>query len=264
MQFYHKGELIDSASFKVNMPETRIIDVILANEVNESMEPASPTNEFSPEDIFYACVKLNYQVKGNVLNVKWYTEQNELIDETEYEIPDNYYGGESYVTFSSSSGNLWPSKRYSVEIYLNKSLYGKYDFGVVGEEAHTIASVSQGNVYDSQEYKFSVSYPDNWTYTEEEDEAGLEVQFIPPAGTKMSVLVMVINEGYFIADRVSEYMDALVQSAIEEGNFEQVDRQEYSGEIHGFPYEECDFILKGQDESEYGFNVVLIKRDKYL
>jgi len=264
VEFYHKGELIDSASFKVNMPEIRIIDVILANEVDENMEPTNPTNEFSPEDIFYACVKLNYQVKGNVLNAKWYTEQNELIDETEYEIPDDYYGGESYITFSLTGENPWPSGKYSVEIYLNKSLYGKYDFGVVGEEALTIASFSQGNVYDNQEYKFSISYPDDWTYTEEEDETGLEVLFIPPAGTEMSVIVMVINEGYFEPDEVSVYVDNLVQGASEEGNFEQVDRQEYSGEIHGFPYEEYDFILKGQDDSECSINVVLINKDSSL
>ena len=264
VEFYHKGELIDSASFKVNTPEIRIIDVILANEVDENMEPTNPTNEFSSEDVFYVCAKLNYQIKGNILNAKWYTEQNELIDETEYEIPDNYYGGDSYITFSLSSENPWPGGKYTVEIYLNKSLYGKYDFGVVGEEAPTTASFSQGNVYDNQEYKFSVNYPDNWMYTEEEDETGLEVQFIPTGEVEISVLVIVINEDYFVPDQLSEYVDALVQSVMEEGNFEQVDRQEYSGEIHGFPYEEYDYTLKGEDDSEYGLNTVLINKGDSL
>jgi len=59
-------------------------------------------------------------------------------------------------------------------------------------------------------------------------------------------------------------VDNLVQDASEEGNFEQVDRQEYSGEIHGFPYEEYDFILKGQDDSECSINVVLINKDSSL
>jgi len=86
--FYHNDELKGSAVFKIKVPETKIIEVILANEVSEEMEPARTANQFNHLDVIYACVKLNYLIEGNTLDSKWYFEEERLINENRYDISE--------------------------------------------------------------------------------------------------------------------------------------------------------------------------------
>src|SRR5665647_1008727 len=71
VEFYHNGELKASANFKIKEPESKILSVSLANEINNKMEPVKTTQEFSASDKIYACVQMNYLIPGNKIDVKW-------------------------------------------------------------------------------------------------------------------------------------------------------------------------------------------------
>jgi hypothetical protein len=134
VEFYHQGELIGSAPLKIKTPDIEIVEVTLSKEINEKYEPLEPINEFEPDESIYACVKLDCTVKENILAAKWYFEEGEPLYEEEMEFPDNIYEPVNYAFFITPEEDdvLLPGNYY-VEIYLNNSLYARYDF-LVGKE----------------------------------------------------------------------------------------------------------------------------------
>ena len=144
-----------------------IIEVKLANAIDDKGVPVTETQQFSPSETVYATIKLNYQITGNSLKALWKDSAEKVISEVEYDIPNDYYKGSSYIWFmlqltGGQAGTVSPGK-YKVEIYLNDSLYGTYDFEVM---EGSLVSFNQGTVFTNDDFAFSVAIPDNWTYTE--------------------------------------------------------------------------------------------------
>jgi len=269
VDFYHNGELKDSANFNVGAPQVRILEISLANEVDQNMEPVNTTQEFNIADTVYACVSLNYIISGNTVSAKWYSGQGELLEEKEIDITEDYYE-EGYVTFSLVDEEGWTPGKYYVEIYLNDSLYGKFDFEVMGPEPGEVTdgavsgeiSFNQNNVYFSEEYGFSIAYPDNWTTEESEDETGLSVIFNPTAQDfPVSMFVGMIKEGNWQADQLESIADEITMSG---SGLNQVDKSTDTGQMHGFPYEEYDYVLEDEEGVQYEAVCLMIKKDKEL
>lgn len=57
VEFYNKGELIKTATFKVNKPQVKILEVSLANQVDQNNVPVTTTQEFKSNETVYACGK---------------------------------------------------------------------------------------------------------------------------------------------------------------------------------------------------------------
>lgn len=167
VEFFNNGELINTANFKVNKPQMEIIEVKLANAIDDSGVPVTETQQFSPSETVYATVKLNYQITGNNFKVLWKDSAGKVFSEVNYDIPGDYYDGSSYIWFMLQlTGGQVPTVspgKYKVEIYLNDSLYGTYDFEVI---EGALLTFNQGIVYANDAFAFSIAIPDDWTYTE--------------------------------------------------------------------------------------------------
>lgn len=257
IEFYHNGELKGSADLKIKTPEVKIIDVTLANEVSESYEPVNPTEQFNPTDIFHACVKMNYMIEGNVLNAKWYSDEDQLLDETQFDITENYYGP-SYIDFSFPNENLWPSGDYRVEIYLNKSLNGKYDFEVVEAE------VAFGNEYASDEYKFSINYPDGWAATEGEIDNGIQIDFSPASDDMNIGMSMIISNEEYSKDQSSELADEISGEVTSSNNWQQVNKTESDLQLGEVSYNEVFYEYEDSENNSWGMALSFIAQNNKL
>jgi len=180
VNFYHKGELIDSTSFEITAPEVKILEVTLASSVDEnSMAPIDIKDEFKPEDTVYAAVRINNNVEGDYFKAKWYFE-DVLINQTELAIEENYFD-DSYIAFSLYSDQPWDPGNYSVEIYHQDDLYGEYNFIITPPEEETAGQpnpFAEGLIYSNQAYNLVFAVPDNWQVKETEDEGGLTIELL--------------------------------------------------------------------------------------
>jgi hypothetical protein len=130
VEFYNNGELVKTATFKVNKPQVKIMEVSLANQVDQNYAPVNSTQKFNSNETVYACVKVDYQIAGSTLKAQWKKNTGELLNETKSDLSQDYYSP-SYVTFSFQweTGTI-PAGSYKVEIYLNDNLYDSFDFEV--------------------------------------------------------------------------------------------------------------------------------------
>jgi len=181
VEFFNNGELINTASFKVNKPQMEIIEVKLANAVDDSGVPVKEMQQFSPSETVYATVKLNYQITGNSFKTLWKDSAGKVLSEVNYDIPGDYYDGSSYIWFMLQlTGGQVPTVspgKYKVEIYLNDSLYGTYDFEVL---EGTLVTFNQGTVFTNDDFAFSIAIPDDWTYTENKTKSEVSFNLTPP------------------------------------------------------------------------------------
>ncbi|MFZ3106670.1 MAG: hypothetical protein WA105_04750, partial [Candidatus Hydromicrobium sp.] len=177
VEFYNKGELIKTATFKVNKPQMKILEVSLANQVDQNYEPVTTTQEFKSNETVYACVKVDYQIIGNTLKAQWKSSTGELLNEAKIDLTVDYYSP-SYIAFLfPPETEVIPAGSYKVEIYLNDSLHGSFDFEVTSEVAEVAVTFDQNNKYSSTDFGFTITIPDNWTYEESKtaEEVGLSI-----------------------------------------------------------------------------------------
>jgi hypothetical protein len=132
VNFYHNDILIDSAIFKVNKPDIKITSVTLSSEVDENFRPINPTNKFYPWETIWACVMLNYDIKGNAISSKWYYSEGDLLHETENETEFSAVSMPFSIYFPPTFTFLYPGNYY-VEIFLNGKFHDRYDFEVLAE-----------------------------------------------------------------------------------------------------------------------------------
>ena len=81
VEFYNNGELIKTTTFKVNKPQVKIMEVSLANQVNQNGVPIGKTQKFNSNETVYACVKVDYQTAGNTVKAQWKSSTGELLSE---------------------------------------------------------------------------------------------------------------------------------------------------------------------------------------
>ena len=181
VEFYNKGELIKTATFKVNKPQVKILEVSLANQVDQNNVPVTTTQEFKSNETVYACVKVDYQIIGNTLKAQWKSSTGELLNETKNDLTvDNY--SPSYITFTFQwTTGFIPEGNYKVEIYLNDNLYDSFDFEVTSEVAEVAVTFDQDNKYSSTDFGFTITIPDNWTYEGSETAEEVVLSIAPPS-----------------------------------------------------------------------------------
>ena len=187
VEFFNNGELINTTNFKVNKPQMEIIEVKLANGVDDKGVPVKETQQFSPSETVYATVKLNYQVTGNSFKVLWKDSAGKVLSEVNYDIPNDYYIEPTYIWFMLQlTGGQVPDVspgKYKVEIYLNESLNGTYDFEVL-EDA--LVTFNQGTVFTNDAFAFLIAIPDDWTYTENIAKGEVGFSLAPPTDAPVS------------------------------------------------------------------------------
>lgn len=269
VEFYHKGKLIEDAEFEINKPDAEILEVVLANGINEKYEPVNITDVFGPTDSFYACVKLDYHIAGDNLTAKWYFGEDELIDEISLDLENYYLPGYTTFEMPGDTSYPWPVGDYKVEIYLNGTLHDTYDFEVEGDgtaEYTTTVTFNDSNVYVSEDFGFSIGYPDNWTYEEyEEAGEGVLVTFTPPSqDIFMSITASMVMEGYFESDELEQLADDTITAVTSDGDYEQTGLDEYSGELFGYEYEEFVYTFIDENGIESMMDVIMILKDKDL
>ncbi|MDD5622660.1 MAG: hypothetical protein PHQ09_05850 [Actinomycetota bacterium] len=184
IEFYNNGEIIKTTTFKVNKPRVKIIEVSLANQINEMGAPVAITQEFKSNETVYACVKVDFQTTGNTVKAQWKSSTGKLLTEASLDMIE--YPDPSYLTYSFQwETGVIPAGSYKVEIYLNDSLYGSFDFRVTEETAETAGATTtfdQGIQYSSTDFGFTITIPDNWTYEESKTAQGeISLSIIPPS-----------------------------------------------------------------------------------
>lgn len=269
VEFYHKGELIEDAEFEIKKPEAQILEVTLASEINDKFEPVNPTDVFGTTDTFYACVKLDYHLAGDRLAAKWYFGEDQFIDESNQELVNYYLPGYTTFKMSGDASNPWPVGEYKVEIYFNGALYNTYDFEVEGDETAegTAADVTfyMGNVYTSENFGFSVEYPDNWIYEEDEEAGeGVFVIFSPDQDLPVMFTVTMFKEGFFDPDKLGEKADEVVEGITSGSDFDKTKVSEDGAVLFGYPYEEYIYTFTDADGIEFQIDYTMILKDKDL
>jgi len=157
ISFYHNGELRDSAEFIVKKPEAEIVEVVLSSEIDEgTLEPLNSVNEFINTNTVFVSIKTKYQIQGDIYSVRWYFGENEIIDVAGLEITDNLYEP-GYTAFWLSPEVFRGPGNYKAEVYLNNSLYGKYDFIVKTDE------MVEKTIEDQERIILLFGYPDQFT-----------------------------------------------------------------------------------------------------
>jgi hypothetical protein len=180
VEFFNNGELINTANFKVNKPQMKITEVSLANALDENGAPINKSQQFSTSETVYATVKLDYLITSNSLKALWKDSAGKVLNEVKYDIPDDYYLEPSYVWFSLElNGGQVPvgPGKYKVEIYLNDSMTGTYDFEVI---EGALVTFNQGTVFTNADFAFSIAIPDDWTYTENKTKSEVSFNLAPP------------------------------------------------------------------------------------
>jgi len=247
VDFYHNGELIKTANFIVEKPEVKILEVSLANQVGEDFAPTNTTQQFSPTEIIYACIRINYFILGNNLKAKWYDSSGNLMVETVADMDEDLYEPMwADFTFEGEDGYLLPGG-YTVEIYLNDNLYNTYDFEVIGTEAGE-GIFTQGNTYSNDKYGVLFAVPDDWTYTEVDDTDSLEVNLVAPSeDLPVAFLFMVSSTGdYPPKEQLPEFADEMNSEIAVDNNWELIDiMEEELVSNNGIPY--CEFIYTYND-----------------
>jgi len=245
VEFFHNSTLVDTAEFKVLIPDVKILEVLLTDAVSDSYEPLNSKNQFDVFDIFYACVKLNYQIEGNTIGAKLFSNDSDLLQENQFETVENYYK-QSYTAFKFFSDIPWKSGNYSVEVYLNGSLCQKHDFKVA------VPVIELSNTYNNEQFGFSIKYPQDCEISDCEDETGLAVDFSLFSGSEPLVLTLwVINENYYPGeDEFLEYADEISNDINSTNNWKQTDSGHKDYELNSVSVKEFSYEYL-DDEGKY-------------
>jgi hypothetical protein len=266
VDFYHGGQLISSTDFVIEAPELEIIEVTLSKGVDDQGKPVEIFGRFYPDDMINASVKLNCKKKDDSISVKWYRGEEELLGEEQFTIEDDYYL-EGYVVFVISNDEPWPLGDYNLEVFHNSLLEGSYSFEIVRKEMAD-ACFDQNKVYKSEDYKFSIGYPDGWSYEEEDIENGLEVAFFPePDYIDVRMKMRVLEKGYFPDKKeYSDFADSIVKDLdVEILNDEaEVHKTESSAEIDDTEYIQINYNYPGEGENGWDIDLIFINKNSKL
>jgi hypothetical protein len=266
VDFYHNDQLISSTDFTIEAPELEIIGVTFSKELDDLGKPVEVFNEFYPDDIINASIELNCKEKGDHIGIKWYQGEDELLGEDQFTIKDDYYL-ESYIVFVISNDEPWPIGDYRLEVFHNNLFEGSHSFKIVRKEMPD-AVYDQNNIYQSEDYKFSIGYPDRWSYEEEDIENGLEVVFLPePDYIDVRIKMRILEKGYFPGEEeYSDFADNIVKDLDIEilDNDTEVRKTESSGEIGDTAYSQINYNYPGEDENGWDIDLIFINRNSKL
>ena len=263
VDFYHNSQLISSAGFIIESPELEITGVVLSSEIDEDSQPVAATESFYPDDIIYTLLRLNCQIEGETVGVKWYRGEDELLGEEEFTVDKNYYLPD-YIIFKITNDELWPVDSYRIEVFRNSLMDSEYHYEVVEKEVPD-ATFSPENIYQNEKYKFSICFPDDWNCGEDESNAGLEVDFMPGNNINVIIHMRVLKEGYFPSEEnYSDFSDQLLNDLVASNDTPEVEKSESTGEIGDVIYRQINYHYPGEDKSGWDVDLIFINRSNML
>jgi hypothetical protein len=279
VEFYHNGELKASADFTIKEPESKILSVSLAKEVNDKMEPLKTSQDFLSSDKIYACVQLNYIIPGNIIKVKWLDDKGDVILESSDEPKEPFYAISWWASeLARDDGLEKPAGSYKVEIYLNDIKYNEYSFTITAPAETTADQTLTGGVtFDKSntfteaesKYLFTIQYPDGCNYTWTQDNSGMNVVFTPlKKDDAYSTVMIVLNKSS--APKSAEYdsfADELARQSASgtEGMVQVGDKKVADGKLpDGTAYKEYTYYFNDKDKLEYGLIFDLIPKNGNL
>ncbi len=187
VQFFHNDQLIEEKSFEIIKPKMEILDVKFAKEVDEKGAPINLTEKFLTDENVFLCLKLNYLISANKIQLQYKNEDDEIFEKQEIVIDNDYYS-ENYLNFKldlkNNINNIFldnraenkNTRKVKVDIFLNDMLNKTVSFIV---EKNPFISFSNQTKYLSKDYKFSFLIPDNWTFEERRQNKVFLINLIP-------------------------------------------------------------------------------------
>ncbi len=262
--FYHNGGLISSAGFTIEPPVINVTGVVLCREIDREGQPVGITERFYPGDVIYTLAGLSYRVAGDSLRIEWYKDEDELLGEEEFVIEDTCYTP-GYIVFRIENDRLWPTGNYKIELYYNKILEGRYDFEIIKEDIPD-ATFNDNNIYENDDYKFSILYPDDWDYKEEERTGGPEVSFEPLSGSiNTAVNIRFLKEGYCPStEEYSTFSDKILEEIVDVDTDLEVESEEITGEINGLDYRKISYYYILEDKIRWDIEMIFIRKNNVL
>ena len=266
VNFYHNGSLISSAFFDVETPVPEVSGVVLSREINDSGQPVDVTKIFYPDDIVYTLVEMDYQIAGETLNIKWYKGEGELLGEKEVKIESNYYLP-GFIVFEMVNDGLWPVGDYRTDIYHNGIIEGGYAFEVVREKFPD-ATFSDNNLYGKEDYRFSINYPDGWTYEDGESDRGLEVNIIPrleDIDKSVEIKILALKESYAPSEEdYSDFSRGLLREVFDDDDGTEIKNGESEEEISGVTGKSINYSYTKEDDSGWDVDFIFIEENGML
>jgi len=261
VEFYHNEELIKNKNFKVNKPHINILEVSLADQIDENYTPVNTAQKFNSNETVYACVKADYQITGNFLKALWKSDTGELLSETKTDLIIDYYSP-SYITFTFQwNTGLIPAGSYKVEIYLNDSSYGTFDFEVTGSDTVTF---SKENNYTNKDFGFSLTLPDDWTYVENKIEGEVSLKISPPsADIPVILLFKAVNPEPYLPYK--DFADRDSQSFARQNSWTFSESIENNMVLkNGIPYKEYYYRYADKDNNSWTMVYSFIENEDKL
>ena len=242
VSFYHNGELKSTGEFKINRPSAEILEVSFSKNIDEQGNPLEESKEFFQRDTIFAAIKVSYKIEGEQFSIKWFKGEDELLEEESFVVDKNLYAP-GYVVFQliNEDGKALPIDIYRVEILHEDEIASEYYFDIIPEE-FSLELFSDRLKYINEDHLLEFDYPDNWSFTEEEIESGLKVQFAPEE-TERNIIVNVWALGEKYSPGEDDYIDfadnLLDQEVIPEGEngIERTDDYKVIGDIEVFEIE---------------------------
>ena len=267
VDFYYNEQLIKSADFIIEVPSMKITGVILSRRIDESGQPSDVTKNFYPDDVIYAMVGLNYRIAGEAVGIKWYKSENELIDEEEFNIDKNNYTP-GYITFKIANDLLWPIGSYKIEVYHNSVLEDSYYFNIIKKDIPD-ATFDDNNIYKTEKFNFSISYPDGWDYKEEESDRGLEVIFRPLSlseDVNATVNINVLRKGYYPSrEKYHQFSKRVLEEVINLTDNIEIKTEESTIEINGINYDKISYhYLSSDSDKSWYIDFAFIEKNDLL
>jgi len=266
VNFYHNGDLISSECFNIEKPVPEVTKVVLSGEIDDEGQPIGDMELFYPDDAIYALVEMDYQIAGETLNVKWYKGEDELLGEKEIEIENNYFMP-GFVVFEMVNDAPWPVGDYRVDIYHNGVLNGGYAFEVVREKFPD-ATFDENNIYEKEDYKISVLYPDGWVYEEGESDRGLEVDIIPQLediGKSVEIKIMVLKENYYpLEEDYSDFSKDLLEEVFNYDDGTEIKNLESEKDVSGITGKYINYYYTKENNEGWIVDFIFIEKNNML
>lgn len=230
----------------------KILEVSLADQVDQNNVPVTTTQKFNSNETVYACVKVDYQIIGNTLKAQWKSSTGELLSETKNDMTVDYYSP-SYIafTFQWTTGFI-PEDNYKVEIYLNDNLYGSFDFEVTSEVAEAAVTFDKDNKYSSTDFGFAITIPDNWTYEESKTAEEVGLSIAPPSQNIPVGLQFSATNSLGDYSSYEEFADDASAIAAEQQGWTFVDKIKNDAVLeNGTPCEEHTYSYTDNDNNNW-------------
>ncbi len=267
VEFYHNSRFISSVDFTIEYPEMELIDVVLSNEIDEAGQPAAAMDNFYPDDVIYTCLKLNCQIKGETVGVRWHLGEDELLGEKEIAVDADYYLPR-YIVFEITNDELWPIGGYRIEVFGSSLTEREYHYEIKEGEISD-ATFNSENIYEKESYGFSILYPDGWGHEDNESNKGLKIDFIPDSDNINVVINMwVLKKGYTPSeDQYSDFAEELLEKSeniVDSSETSEIEKTESTGEINDIIYRRISYRYPGEDNDGWDGSIIFIKQDNML